>query len=482
MSHPLSPSPPDSAAAYELESERLHAILATSHEAGVGMNANGMLTHWNHVAEMLFGWTADEVIGQRLADILIPERFRDAHHTGLAHFHATGNGPLLNRTMLVQALHRDGHELSLQVTLTALPSIDRSCFIAFMHDSTARQLTEQELIEQAMQDPLTGLDNRRAFLLNLSTAMKRSRRSKQPMALLYMDIDHFKSINDSLGHTAGDALLQAFGERLRAHVRETDRVARLGGDEFTVILELLHDGPGAETVANKLVRAMAERFELPEQVVRITTSIGLEVYEGGTVDTDHLISRADQAMYRAKRSGRNTWRAFDDTQPVRAPVPDNHERLREFVGRSRTETHRRDFLDNALAAIRTHLGMDVAFISEFTDGQRMFRHVDSETGHAPIAVGEGGPLEESYCQRVVDGRLPELIPDAFAEPEAVALSATRDLPVRAHLSVPIRLANGDIYGTFCCFSPHPDASLNERDIALLRIFADLTARHIEQHG
>lgn len=481
MSHNLS-SPPAIATAYKLESERLHAILETSHEAGVGMNADGTLTHWNHVAETLFGWTADEVIGQRLANVLIPDRFRDAHDAGLAHFHATGNGPLLNRSIAVQGVHRDGHELSLQMTLTALPTTDRHCFIAFMHDSSARPPTEQDLVEQAMQDPLTGLDNRRAFLLNLSAAMKRSRRSKQPMALLYMDIDHFKSINDSLGHLAGDALLQEFGARLRAQVRETDRVARLGGDEFTVILELLHDGPGAETVANKLVRAMAERFELPDQVVRITTSIGVEVYEGGADDTDQLISRADQAMYRAKRSGRNTWRAFDDAHPVRAPRTEDHVRLREFVGRSPTETHRRDFLDNALAAIRTHLGMDVAFISEFTDGQRVFRHVDSETSQAPIAVGQGGPLEESYCQRVVDGRLPELIPDAFAEPEAAALPVTRELPVRAHLSVPIRLANGDVYGTFCCFSPHPDASLNERDIALLRIFADLTARHIEEHG
>lgn len=184
-------------------------------------------------------------------------------------------------------------------------------------------------------------------------------------------------------------------------------------------------------------------------------------------------------MYRAKRSGRNTWRSRDAGNSARPPAPEDHVRLREFVGRSPTEAQRRNFLDNALAAIRTHLGMDVAFISEFTAGQRIFRHVDSETGHAPIAVGQGDPLEESYCQRVVDGRLPELIADAFELPEAAALPCTHSLPVRAHLSVPIRLASGDIYGTFCCYSTHPDASLNERDIALLRIFADLTAGHIE---
>lgn len=126
--------------------------------------------------------------------------------------------------------------------------------------------------------------------------------------------------------------------------------------------------------------------------------------------------------------------------------------------------------------------MKVAFISEFAAGQRLFRRVDSETGQAPIAAGQSNPLEESYCQRVVDGRLPEILPDALAEPEAAVLPVTHRLSIRAYLSAPIRLANGNVYGTICCFSPQPDASLNERDIALLRIFADLTARHIEQHG
>lgn len=128
---------------------------------------DGFLTHWNHAAETLFGWTAAEVVGVRLADILIPDRFRDAHHTGLNHYHATGHGPLLNRPMTVQALHRKGHELNLQITLTALPAEDRASFIAFLHEDISHQLTEQALIEQAMQDPLTGLDNRRAFLLHL---------------------------------------------------------------------------------------------------------------------------------------------------------------------------------------------------------------------------------------------------------------------------------------------------------------------------
>ncbi len=187
-------------------------------------------------------------------------------------------------------------------------------------------------------------------------------------------------------------------------------------------------------------------------------------------------------MYRAKRSGRGTWRARDDDTLAPHTMPRDPTAFAEFVGRSPAESQRHGFLEDAFAAIRTHLGMDVAFISEFTEGRRVFRHVDAAKPNPPIQVDQGDPLEETYCQRVVDGRLPELIADALELPEAMTLPVTQTLPVRAHLSVPIRLSDGRIYGTFCCFSANPDASLNDRDIALLRIFADLTARHIERHG
>lgn len=133
-----------------------------------------------------------------------------------------------------------------------------------------------------------------------------------------------------------------------------------------------------------------------------------------------------------------------------------------------------------LRAVRSHLGMDVAFISHFTGGRRIFRFVDSDLDNQPVKEGAGDPLEESYCQRVVDRRLPELIPDASLVPEALELPVTKALPVGAHLSVPVRLSNGTVYGTFCCFSFKPDHSLNERDLSVMRVFADLTSDYIEK--
>lgn len=127
-----------------------------------------------------------------------------------------------------------------------------------------------------------------------------------------------------------------------------------------------------------------------------------------------------------------------------------------------------------------HLGMEVAFISEFTDGRRVFRHVDSADLDGPVKAGLSDPLEESYCQRVIDGRLPELMTDACLNAEALTLAATRALPVGAHLSVPIRLQDGSLYGTFCCFSKSADGSLTHRDLDMMRVFAEMAAAEIEQ--
>jgi len=133
-------------------------------------------------------------------------------------------------------------------------------------------------------------------------------------------------------------------------------------------------------------------------------------------------------------------------------------------------------LRELLRAIREHLGMDVAFISRFTNGQRIFREVDPLTPTNPVQPGAGGPLEESYCQRVVDGRLPELMQDARRNPVAAALPVTEALPVGAHVSVPIRLDDGSVYGTFCCFSHAGDPTLDDRDLAMMHVFADVAAQ------
>lgn len=139
----------------------------------------------------------------------------------------------------------------------------------------------------------------------------------------------------------------------------------------------------------------------------------------------------------------------------------------------------RPTLARILHAIRTHLGMEVAFISEFVEGRRHFRYVDAAEPAGPVQVGHSDPLEDSYCARIVDGRLPELMRDACLNPEALTLAATRALPVGAHLSVPLRLKDGRVYGTFCCFSRSPNDNLNDRDLGMMRVFADMVVDQIQ---
>ena len=140
-----------------------------------------------------------------------------------------------------------------------------------------------------------------------------------------------------------------------------------------------------------------------------------------------------------------------------------------------------DTMSCLVQSVRQRLGMEVAFVSEFIDGRRMFRFVDSGPDVEIIAVGQGGPLDESYCQRVADGRLPELIRDARRLPAAQVLPVTQELPVGAHVSVPIRLTGGNVFGTFCTFSRQGNDRLDERDLAMVRVFADLAGALISKH-
>lgn len=138
-----------------------------------------------------------------------------------------------------------------------------------------------------------------------------------------------------------------------------------------------------------------------------------------------------------------------------------------------------DSVTRILKAVRGHLGMDVAFTSEVANGEVAIRRLDAEAG-GPIHIGQVFPAEESYCQRIIDGRLPNLIRDTAKEPEAAALACTKIVPVGAHLSVPIRLGDGRIYGAFCCFSFTANRSLNQRDLQTIRAFAELAAGEIDR--
>jgi diguanylate cyclase (GGDEF)-like protein/PAS domain S-box-containing protein len=172
------------------------------------------------------------------------------------------------------------------------------------HDVTDLKQKQRQLDVLAREDALTGLPNRRSFEEHAREAMARSRRSGKPVCLLFLDIDYFKSINDSLGHAAGDAVLREFGRRLKESVRETDMPARYAGDEFVILLEGVNGLAEAGIVAEKVLAAMRPAFHLSSRTLQATASIGVAIAEEDE-DLPSLFMRADAALYAAKKEGKN---------------------------------------------------------------------------------------------------------------------------------------------------------------------------------
>jgi diguanylate cyclase (GGDEF)-like protein len=178
------------------------------------------------------------------------------------------------------------------------------CF-AVTTDITEHKLAEERIQRVAHHDDLTGLPNKLLFNDRLNQAIRLARRDSGRFALLYLDLDKFKPVNDTLGHAAGDELLKAVGARIRHQVRESDTVARVGGDEFTVILPDITRREEAETVARKIIAALVAPFQIgnQKQSVAIGTSIGIAVYPTDALEADALIKAADASMYSAKQAG-----------------------------------------------------------------------------------------------------------------------------------------------------------------------------------
>ncbi len=179
-------------------------------------------------------------------------------------------------------------------------------YVAVISDITTRKQLEERLSYAANHDPLTRLPNRTLFHERLSRALARAHRNHNLVALLFIDLDHFKQVNDSLGHLAGDLLLQQVSERIGGAIRQGDTVARLAGDEFTVILEDIQDPRDAAIVGHKILHLLAEPFQLKTNAATISSSIGVAIYPSDGEDEQTLVKLADSAMYRAKNMGRNS--------------------------------------------------------------------------------------------------------------------------------------------------------------------------------
>lgn len=270
----------------------LPVLIAYIDTAGIYRFCNATFEQW-------FGRPVADIVNRPLDALLGDETWTRKLRSALC-------GERVEFTTQLQ--HGDTHR---HVMALYIPDLGASGEVHGVHaltfDITQSKVYEQQLLELARHDSLTGLPNRRYFEEKLDEAMARARRSGRAMALLYLDLDRFKHINDTRGHGVGDDLLKGFAQRLVASVRTTDAVCRLAGDEFTVILEGLHHEDEATLVAGKIERAMEEPMQVQDGVVQTSTSIGVAVFSGGAGTGAALLDKADQALYAAKRAGRATF-------------------------------------------------------------------------------------------------------------------------------------------------------------------------------
>lgn len=286
--------------------QALQALVQASPLAIFALDLAGEVTLWNPAAEAMFGWSPEEIVGR--TNPIFPKDRREEFD---ALYRRTLSGESITG---VEMEWRKGEGTTLDLSLSTAPMYDTSGKVrgvmAVITDISEVKRAERSVQRLAYYDALTGLPNRLLLKDRLGQNLVQANREGRLVGVIFLDLDRFKLINDSLGHAAGDLLLRAVSERLKGCVRKSDTVARLGGDEFLIILPSIGHAEDATAIAQKIIRALEDPFHLTKQEVFTTTSIGIALYPADGYDVESLIRSADLAMYQAKEKGRNTYQFF----------------------------------------------------------------------------------------------------------------------------------------------------------------------------
>ncbi len=288
--------------------ERYRTIIENIEDGYYEVDLKGNFIFFNDACKAILGYEKDEMVGvnyRKMADAGIAgkvfEFFNRVYTTGKP-----------EKRVEWETMKKDGSRTHVEASISLIRNAESepTGFRGIVHDITERKKTEQVIAHLAYHDPLTGLPNRILFKDRLAMAIAQSKRKELKFALLMLDLDKFKDINDTLGHSVGDRLLRSAGERLSGILRKVDTVARMGGDEFLILLNDMALEENASSIAQKILRIFQKPFILDQHERVVTTSIGIAVYPGDGDDEETLMKNVDVALYRAKREGRNRYRRY----------------------------------------------------------------------------------------------------------------------------------------------------------------------------
>jgi diguanylate cyclase (GGDEF)-like protein/PAS domain S-box-containing protein len=331
--------------------QRYKSLFEHNPNAVYSFDLKGTFTSANPACETVSGYAVGDLVGSSFVSFIVPED-RDR---AMESFRSAAAGEAQAVEIAIQ--HRHGHRVELHVTnMPIVVDWEIVGVYGVAKDVTERRELERQLEHRAFHDALTGLPNRALFMDRLGHALARRDRTPESVAVMFLDLDRFKIINDSLGHERGDVLLVAATGRVRRCLRVGDTLARHAGDEFTILIEDLHSTADAIALAERIVAELNVPFKLEGNEVMVTASIGIAVLEGGDEWAGRLLRKADVAMYRAKERGRNRYALFDaDTAGRSLSRLDFEAELRAALERKEFVLH---FQPNLAVATRTVVGVE----------------------------------------------------------------------------------------------------------------------------
>lgn len=296
--------------------KKLRAVIDGALDAIVTINDAGELVEFNPAAERIFGYKKEQVLGRLMSEMIIPPQLRKFHDEGFKHFVLSGEKTMFNQRIEITGMRADGSEFPVELTLISLKEDNLPLVTGFIRDISLQKKAQQEIENFAYYDALTGLPNRRLFADRFQQAVLGSQRTKTYCALIFIDLDNFKSLNDTKGHDVGDQMLIEVANRIQQVIRAGDTVARLSGDEFIVIIENLgvHKNLAylqASEVTQKLLAELNKIYYLDLFEFNSSASLGVTLFNDDEFSFEGHLRHADIAMYQAKLAGRNTYRFYD---------------------------------------------------------------------------------------------------------------------------------------------------------------------------